>query len=62
MRLKGWPVFWNSGLGVRVGGPIGIQVRTVEAVVREEDQVFFLIEIPLLLCLTVFGSLSLLPT
>ena len=45
-----------------MGGPIGIQVRTVEAVVREEDQVFFLIEIPLLLCLTVFGSLSLLPT
>lgn len=52
--MKGWPVFWNSGLGVLVGRPIGIQVRTVEAVVREEDQVFFLLEIPLLLCFTFF--------
>lgn len=54
MGMKGWPVFWNSGLGVLVGRPIGIQVRTVEAVVREEDQVFFLLEIPLLLCFTFF--------
>lgn len=42
-----------------MGRPIGIQVRTVEAVVREEDQAF-LLEIPLCCASHFFGSLELL--